>query len=100
MRIHGIAKVELASCEWGRSLRVMGLFDGEVVEMRGMMNSDMAGNGLVCLTGFWIIGVSPVFVKLLHRLKCLELIEVTTKPVLVSQAETPFYLLELGVELT
>ncbi|GKF76538.1 hypothetical protein Tco_0229008, partial [Tanacetum coccineum] len=55
MRIHGIAKVELASCEWGRSLRVMGLFDGEVVEMRGMMNSDMAGNGLVCLTGFWII---------------------------------------------
>ncbi|GJT96534.1 hypothetical protein Tco_1092052 [Tanacetum coccineum] len=33
MRIHGIAKVELASCEWGRSLRVMGLFDGAVVEV-------------------------------------------------------------------
>ncbi|GJS61120.1 hypothetical protein Tco_0655904 [Tanacetum coccineum] len=33
MRIHGIAKVELASCEWGRSLRVMGLFDGAVVQL-------------------------------------------------------------------
>ncbi|GJU68753.1 hypothetical protein Tco_1255012 [Tanacetum coccineum] len=39
MRDQRIAKVELASCEWGRSLRVMGLFDGAVVEVKKKMNS-------------------------------------------------------------
>ncbi|GJT73997.1 hypothetical protein Tco_1033283 [Tanacetum coccineum] len=49
MVLKGIAKVDIGSCDMGLYGKVMVLFDGAEVEVRGMMNSNLAGkSGFIC----------------------------------------------------
>ncbi|GKC44736.1 serine carboxypeptidase-like protein 26 [Tanacetum coccineum] len=49
MVLKGIAKVDIGPCDVGLYGKVMVLFDGAEVEVRGMMNSDLAGKlGFIC----------------------------------------------------
>ncbi|GJX16263.1 hypothetical protein Tco_0217095 [Tanacetum coccineum] len=49
MVLKGIAKVDIGPCDVGLYGKVMVLFDGAEVEVRGTMNSDLAGKlGFIC----------------------------------------------------
>ncbi|GJW35824.1 hypothetical protein Tco_0058744 [Tanacetum coccineum] len=49
MVLKGIAKVDIGPCDVGFYGKVMVLFDGAEVEVKGTMNSDLAGKlGFIC----------------------------------------------------